>query len=405
MRRLLSALVILLGTACAAHALRYQQSTNLFVGSDESLSDETWLIVERHVEFRGSAEDDVFLISTTADMAGAFSNDLWAVSSQVTLSGDVSGHARLAGRTVRVTGRVGRNLGAAGETVEVDTDGVIGREATLLGQDVLFKGQAASLRVIATKATISGKVNGRLRVAAPDIVIMPGTEIAGDLVYTSPQELVLDKRVVLGGELKRVDAPPGGASPPASESGTFSSKAYLYMAALLAGLPFVGIFPHFTGRAVRALRQGVGRCALVGLVAFCLLPMISLFAIITIVGIPLGLVIGGSFVIMLYFAKIFVALAIGGALLRRRGPQPFWSVFTALSLGLLLLYLAAAVPVLSGIVWIVCALLGLGAMVGAVLSSEPRAVINIAAPPPVPPGFSPPSSPDQNDNMENTYKE
>jgi hypothetical protein len=93
----------------------------------------------------------------------------------------------------------------------------------------------------------------------------PGTVIAGDLVYTSPK--------TAGLRLHRVHRPePSGRPPRSCPPGLFAAATqarflfhgYLFLAALLVGMPFVGFFPLLAGGAVRNLRTSPWRVLLAG---------------------------------------------------------------------------------------------------------------------------------------------
>ena len=235
-----------------------------------------------------------------------------------------------------------------------------------------------------TAATLSGTRRRQRRIAADDIVVMPGTKIGGDLVYTSPKDLFLDPgKVELDGQLVRKELETIQVkAPPPTLYDIIVLQAYFYLCALVAGIPFIAIFPRFTGRAVRWVRQSAWKCALVGFIAFCLIPMTSLFVFFTIIGIPLGLLLLLVYAIMIYLSKIIVALGIGGIVLRRHGPQPFSRVFAALSLGLIAIYLVTALPLIGSIAAFVVLLTGLGGMVFAIFSSPVAA--DLPLPPPIP---------------------
>ena len=173
-------------------------------------------------------------------------------------------------------------------------------------------------------------------------------------------------------------------------------QAFLYFCAIMTAIPFMGVFSGFTGRSVRALREAPWKCGITGFIAFCLMPMVGFFVLLTIVGIPLGVLLFGFYAALVYLSKIIVALTVGGVILRRRGHQPFGRVFTALSFGLVLLYFLSSLPLVGMFFWLLTVMLGLGAMVLVILfgrsfiATEPPPVpaTTSPAPPPLPPGGS-----------------
>ena len=81
-----------------------------------------------------------------------------------------------------------------------------------------------------------------MRVYATDIVVMPGTEIGGDLVYTCDKELVLDEKVQLPGQLLRKEVQqPSAEIPQLPPMHVVIMNFYLFVAALMVGIPFAGL--------------------------------------------------------------------------------------------------------------------------------------------------------------------
>lgn len=381
-KALLALAVCLLAGAAAGVELR---RTDAYVlAADQTASRELW-IVTRTADLRGTVEDDLFVAGESTTLGGEFQNDVWAAGQTVTFTGTVAEHLRVLASTAEFGGEVGKSLVAAASSVRLAAGAVVDGDAVLLGENVLCEGSIrGDLRLLAYSTTISGKVGGDVRLVADDIVVMPGTEIAGDLVYTSSKELFLDQKVMLKGRLIRKEVAASIQPPPAPRlTDLIMPHAFFYICALLAALPFLAIFPQFTGRAVRLVRQSGWKCLLVGFAAFCLMPMVGLFAVFTIIGIPLSALVLASYLIMVYLSKVIVALALAGVLLRRRGPQSFGRVFTALSLGLVLLYALAALPMAGFLVWFVIVLLGLGGMVLALFAPPDLPPAAPTGPPPL----------------------
>jgi hypothetical protein len=123
---------------------------------------------------------------------------------------------------------------------------------------------------------------------------------------------------------------------------------------------------------VRSWKRSLGW----GVLALVVGPVAILLLAVTLVGLPLALVGLGLYLLGLYAAKIVVSFAVGRALLRPRG-NPRRDALRALVVGLALVTLASAIPWLGGLVRLVVACLGAGALAwrlaqtaGAVRSSE-----------------------------------
>ena len=181
--------------------------------------------------------------------------------------------------------------------------------------------------------------------------------------------------------------------PQAGPQSPLALHGYLFLAALLVGMPFVGLFPLLAGGAVRRLRATPWRALGAGLVALLAGPFLAMFAFATIVGIPLALMLGALYLALIYLAHVVVALWIGHALLRAQGPQTFARVLSALAVGLFVLYAGAAIPGFAGFVAFPVVAFGLGALVLAILQ-RPFLPVGLP-PPPLPKKPESPENPNQ----------
>jgi hypothetical protein len=392
MRRFLAVFFLLVSSA-AAQAIHLVRADGFTLTHGHTFTNEIWVLAP-NVSVGGTVKDDFIAACVggqvglgNARLAGTFENDVWAFANAVDFTGTAAGHARFLAGEITMGGKVGISALALANTVTLTSNSVIKGDAVLVGQSVVVAGSIrGNLKILANTATLDGSVGGDVRIAADDIVVMPGTKIGGDLVYTSSKDLFLDPaKVQLSGQLIRKEVQTIQVKTPApTVSDVLVTQAYFYLCALVAGIPFIAIFPRFTGRAVRHVRQSAWKCALVGVVALCLIPMTSAFVFLTIVGIPLAFLLLLAYAIMLYLSKIIVALTIGGIVLRRNGPQPFSRVFTVLSLGLIAIYIVTALPLVGSIAAFVVLLMGLGGMVFAIFSSQGAAELPPLMPPPVP---------------------
>lgn len=389
MRRAATAILLLAAAFCrSAPALQLAKVDRYEVPAGQTVSNEVWIVAES-VNLRGEARDDVFALADRIELAGDLGNDVWAAGDEVVFTGQAGDHGRFFGRRVEVGGKIGSSLTAAGSSIQLGKDSSVKGDALLAGESVVVEGQiGGQTRVMASSATIGGKLAGRLRIIAEDIVVMPGAEIRGDLVYTSPKELFLDEKVKLGGQLIRKEAPAAAMpAPQPTARQTVGVQVFLYLCALVVAVPFMAAFPQFTGRAVRCVRRSPWKSLFAGFAALCLMPMLAFFALLTVVGIPFGVLLLMTYVILIYLAKLVPALALGGVLLRRGGPQSFGRALTALAFGLVLVYVAAAIPAAGSLAGFVVVLLGLGAMILTLFSPAGADAIEpppFALPPPPP---------------------
>lgn len=362
MKRIASILLLLLLPA-AAHAYEWNASTNrLALSADETLGEEA-LWAAKHLDIQGKARQDLWLIGADT----------------VRFDGDVAGDLRVLGGSAVIGGTARRNLLAYATGLQLTTNSVVRGELALVGTTLLCEGQVeGDAWIFADSVTLGGRWGGRVRIRAMEIHLAPDTQIAGDFVYTSPRPLVYDSSVAIAGAVVKKESPL--AQP--SFRARFAFHGYLFLAALLVGMPFVGFFPMMAGGAVRKLRLSPWRVLAAGAVVLLFGPFLAGFAFLTIVGIPLAFLLAALYVALAYLSHIVIALWLGHRLLRASGPQTFGRVLSSLAIGLFLLYAAAAVPGVASFLAMPVIVLGTGALALAFLQ---RPAFPFPMPPPPPP--------------------
>lgn len=381
-----------------ARATEFVAAEHFRLSSGATLTDELWMKATT-VDMEGTAEDDVFILTdgttegatnamASVRLSGALQADVWAAGESIQMTGTVARHARLLGfKSVSVGGPVGRNLIALGSTVLVGETADIGGQALLAGRDILVHGTVrGDTRIYGSKVTVSGKFEKNLTITADDVTVMPGTRIDGNLYYTLVSDLLLDPGVTLGGQLIKVE-PRVVAHTPAFSLGTVWLQIGFYCGALLVGMAFIGIFPGIVAMSMHHLASSGWRCLLIGFVAFCLIPMVACFLVFTIVGIPLCVVTLCAYLILVYTGKLVTGIYLGHVLLRRRQIAAPMPLLPLLSLGLLVMYAGGCVPFPVDItLWFAFTLLGMGALVSAILDRRTPVMVSVPQePPPAPP--------------------
>ncbi len=332
-------LFLLAAVASPAAAPSWVRTQEFVLPTDQALVGPANIFANR-IRLDGSAGDDVFLFAGDIEFNGQGRNDVWAFGHTIALAGHVADHARLGGQTIHVAGRLDNGLWALGNSVRVAPEAEVRGGAAIWAEDAIVAGHVEGpLRVSARRVTLGGTVLGNVRLTADDIVALPGTRIEGDLVYSSSSEFLPGQRVAITGQFARVPRP---EAPPWQGALVF---VFLYGGALIVGIPFVLLFPGFAGAATRAVRRSFWPSLAAGALALALIPMLVLFALVTYVGIPLALVLSTATGVLLYLSQYTAALTLGSWLLRRRGPMGIAEALTTLSVGLVVFYALALIPV------------------------------------------------------------
>lgn len=131
--------------------------------------------------------------------------------------------------------------------------------------------------------------------------------------------------------------------------------------AIVAALVFAAIAPDTARQATRAISKEIGPTLLAGLILFFGAPLVIIAFFVTIVGIPTALAIGFAVYGVVAFLGYLVAGIWLGDLIISRGAgvgHPYLAAF----IGMLLLAIASIIPGLGGLIGMVAAFLGGGAL-------------------------------------------
>ncbi len=266
----------------------------------------------------------------TVMMAGTVTGDANIAGGRVKLPGTVDGTANLAGGNVDLSGKIGRSARIAGGEVEITgtiagdlmvfggkvsipSQARIGGDLIVTGGQVDIRGSVAGkVKVNASSVTLGGTVNGNADISADSIDVLGTSHIGGKLTYTSTSTAdVAPNAVVTGSTVHSTPAAIGNTS-----RGLFNPWLRVIWA-LLAGIIIVAIAPRLmsaVGRNGRRILPALG----IGIVSLLFVPILAIVLMVTVVGIPIGVIILTSYLIALYLSQVVVGTMIGRLLLSGR---------------------------------------------------------------------------------------
>lgn len=355
----LVALALALGLAGAAVAAEIADIVTI----DKPMTEDVYA-AGRAINVSAEIAGDLTVSGQTITVSGPVAGDVMALGETVSLSGPLADDVRAAGRAVTITGPVGDHVIVAGESVVIGQGSKIAGFAWLGGNMVQVAGEiGGDVSIGAQTALISGKINGDLRLNAASAVIDEHARIGGDLSWPQGHApTIRDGATIVG---QRIERPGDGDGEPA-EGGSvvgwviFNALALTVLTASLGAVmsPLIqGSSAIVRARPWKSL--GVGLLALLGA------PITAVVAMVTMIGAPIGIAVLLAFGLLLIFSvPAALSAGIDVYLARRSGnPPTAGRRFGTIALASLLFAIAAAIPIVGGLVSFVAVLLGLGALV------------------------------------------
>lgn len=321
-------------------ALAWAQAL-VIVPREQTLAGNVFRMGER-IDIDGTVEGDVILIGGDVTIAGTVGGDAIVLAQSLTISGTVTGSVRAAARDLLLKGPVGRNVTVAGQAVRLEDNASVGGSLAVAASDLNSRATVSgSLDAIVQTANVGGHIGKNVtlrsglrtpRVRGGATVISRGAVIDGALLHTGEQAVFVEDGATVSGGVTEHALKTTETLPPFFRLlGQLTSLFGL----LLVGYVFLAFFPRPFGTVVGVMRRWSLRSLLSGLAVLLIVPPVSVFLVLTIIGAPLGLMLIGFYLLGLYLGRVAAALAIGvliaAAFKQRqiRFPQSPWLIFTA----------------------------------------------------------------------------
>jgi hypothetical protein len=238
-------------------------------------------------------------------------------------------------------------------------------EGQTVGDLVVFHGSAdvagtvdGSLTAFDAPVTISGRVNGDVVAFNGRVELRSGANVTGDVV--SQQAPVVASGATIGGTTKRVQTNTNWEG--FGWAGKLAWWLAVSVSTLVVGLVLVWLLGRGAARILEAGRTRIGPSIGWGLLLFFGLPILAVIALVTVVGIPLGIGLLAGLLLIYALGYSAAAWILGRSIVR--GPTTSW--FVAFLAGWAILRIVALIPILGGLVWFAAVVFGLGALAVAI---------------------------------------
>lgn len=325
------------------------------------------------VRISGTVNGDAYVAGGTVTIDGAINGDLLVAGGTVQISGPIKNDVRAVGGVITFANTVGGNVSLAAGTVVINPESKIGG-SVLAGAGTMNmyapvgKGVTAGVGTLA----INSVIGGDLTAAVGELSMQPKTKIAGDVTYWAEKEAVIRDNVQLSGDLVFHEMPKNEAKQAQIAKGNIKAMTAAFTGAIAAailaslaalfvlGLILMALLPNFTERTLSGLEKNPWGSFGLGLVTMIVIPILTLTAMMTVVGIPVAVFFIMAIGLLSIIGNIYAALYIG----RRIFTWLHADVHNAwqLLVGLVLMGILAMIPMLGWLAKGIFGLIGVGAV-------------------------------------------
>ena len=324
-------------------------------------------------------EADLYIWAQSIDIAGTLDGDIVAGFQDGSIAGSVTEDLNIACQTMRITGEVGDDVRCTCEMFYLDGhiggDLIIAAKSILISETAVIDGDAI---IAGATVSVDGAIGGRVRIMT-GFLDMDGT-IAGNAEITTDGGMRLGPNAHIGGDLfyegpSEIDIPEGTVAGEVTfqkvikediDFDFFGGASVLFhflglIAALVAGTIIVALTTDHAKRTAEIIRTKPLKSLGIGFVTYICMPIVLLLLLVFILTIPLMFVVGLAYAIALYIAKFYFSIWLGNLILRRGGRTDV-SPIPSMLLGLTIVYLVTAIPIVGALVGVVIIFFGLGAL-------------------------------------------
>ena len=320
----------------------------------------------------------LFTVNIFADSLDSASN-YFVSNENVIVSKEVLGDGYSAGRQIELNKNVGGDIIVAGETIDITSNEVkgnvrtasrilninskniknitsaaqditIGKNTTakgvyLVAQNINFRGSCKSFYADGSSIIINGKVDGDLKVNCDELIIADNGEVTGDIEVLSPKEPVLNSKVSME-NVKYTKVEKDKNDNQFNKIVGFSTLISL-LSSLLLGIVIYILFKKFFIRTKDLLAKEPLAVILGGMGSFILLPLVSLLLLITVIGVPLGLVSLIMYFIIVYLSPVILGIILGRIVLTQKNH------YLQVLVGVLVVRILSLLPIVGTFIWVV----------------------------------------------------
>lgn len=354
----------LLGFVRITHAQTIRGGTTASAGSKEVIDGSAYF-AGNTVDVAGEINGDLYCTGQSVTVSGVVHGDVLCAGQSVHISGTVDGNVRVAGQEVQIAAKVGKNVTSASQNFTLSAASEVGGDVTGGATNATLNGSVGrDVLIGANNLEIYGSIGRNVRSSVTNSKLGSTAKIGGTLSYTSKNDMVAQSGSSVAGSVLRTEPSTKGRQTSKAISGGF--KVYWFLAMLFSALGLVLLFPSVYVNTVKYAVKQPWKTALVGRISMLVVPVVLIVFMITVLGIPLALLLGLVWLIILGISGSFSAYYIGTMLLKDQKN----SVLRMLA-GVVVLSLASIIPIIGGITTFASLILGTGMLLREIMHRTP----------------------------------
>ena len=325
---------------------------------DETKVNEDVLVLSKRLSNKGIVVGDLVGVSRELKNYGTVKGDILGVGLYTSSYGLVKGNVRLFSEKLTIGGEVGKNVSVFCEEFVLDKKGIIDGSVSIIGDTFKIDGTVyGDVRGKVNTLIVNGEVKGNVNVDVEELIFGNEGKIMGSIDYRSDNELSLPLSNIKGSVNYKKFIPLGEIREVKNALMFFKTGIRIINLSglLLIGLILIFKFPKVVDSFkfdYGILKENPLKALGIGSLILLIIPLASLILLLTIIGIPLGLILLSLYGIIGYLAKILVAIFVGELLMKNNKRVLQFIV------GILIITILSIIPYLGFIINIIILIIG-----------------------------------------------
>lgn len=366
-KTILTACLMLLLLPLTARAYSFKKGDSVYVPKDEVIEGNLYA-VGSNLTIEGKVTGDVICAGQSINITGEVAGDVICAGQSISINGNIGGNLRLAGNAINFNGQVERNGMLIGSSVVTAASSTIGWDLLVLGNIFELNGNIGrDLYGRSGQVSLAGQIgkNLDLNFSASNnndkpLIIAGTAKIGGQVKYKSIKNAMIDSDAAIKGEVIHNFPAAAAKKSNLADLAWWWGKLISLFSALVIGLVLISFWREPVIKITDLMLNKTGSAFGWGILALLLTPLIVIVLLITIIGLPLAFILLALWLIALYASKILVGILIGRRLINNYLPKQKDSLILAMIIGILIMYLIFALPIIGLFISLLAMLWGLG---------------------------------------------
>lgn len=319
------------------------------------------------------SEGDVFgdLLSAGGNIivSGRISKDLTAAGGNLNISGTIGEDLRIAGGSLVISGLVNGDLVAGGGSVNLTSKSNIKGDVRIGGGQIIVDGKLDGPATLAGgEIEINGQIGGNINIETQKLKIGKDAVINGNLTYRSPSPATIAEGAKINGAVVydktspvfgKFDKKTGIAALLAFIGAVWFTRL---LAVTLSALVFFLLFKKTSEKTVKNIINRFGKNILLGFAVLILVPIAFIAFLITVLGVPLGILLMLGYAITVILSGVFSGMALGPLIYKLFGKKDAVLTLGSAITGVIVMNFIRLIPFIGWLFYFVFFLAAMGAI-------------------------------------------